>query len=107
MKRIVYLAVVLVMLASLMLGCSKDDKTPTPAPDSQGGLPADSMAIAAERGLTPDDIAAALRMSATLGGQELALGPDGTVAVKAVSGGPEMVQLYLSDAYEEARKRLV
>ncbi|MCA9669182.1 MAG: hypothetical protein KC503_26480 [Myxococcales bacterium] len=57
--------------------------------------------------LACDDIAAALRMSATLGGQELALGPDGTVAVKAVSGGPEMVQLYLSDAYEEARKRLV
>ncbi|MCB0002577.1 MAG: Sec-dependent nitrous-oxide reductase [Anaerolineae bacterium] len=60
MKRIVVLAFVLVMLASLMLGCSKDDKTPTPAPDSQGGLPADSMAIAAERGLTPDDINAAL-----------------------------------------------
>ena len=62
MKRVVYLALVLVMLASLMLGCSKDDSTPTPAASGQAGsLPADSMAIAAERGLTPDDINAALK----------------------------------------------
>ena len=60
MKRALYLVFVLLMLASLLVGCSKDKSTPTPAASGEAGLPADSMAIAAERGLTPDDINAAL-----------------------------------------------
>ncbi|MEZ4768060.1 MAG: Sec-dependent nitrous-oxide reductase [Caldilineales bacterium] len=61
MKRTLYLVLVFVMLASLLAGCSKDEATPTPAADGEAGLPADAMAVATARGLTPDDISAALK----------------------------------------------
>ncbi|MBE2234051.1 MAG: Sec-dependent nitrous-oxide reductase [Anaerolinea sp.] len=51
---------ILLLLVSALAGCSKGKETPT-AVVAEGGLPADAMAIAQERGLTPADINAALK----------------------------------------------
>ncbi|BAL98754.1 putative nitrous oxide reductase [Caldilinea aerophila DSM 14535 = NBRC 104270] len=53
---------VIAMVAVVIGACGGEEKTPTPVPVSvEGGLPATAMEIAAARGLTPDDIAAALK----------------------------------------------
>ena len=59
MKRIVALLLILVLLVSIMSGCKRKNDLPTPV--ASGNLPADAMAIASARGLTPDDINAALK----------------------------------------------
>jgi tetratricopeptide (TPR) repeat protein len=55
--------------------------------------------------LTCDDIAAALRMVAQLGSQEV-LTDGGGIAVQYIPDGPELVQIYLSDAYIAVRRAL-
>uniref|UniRef100_A0A7C1FJ72 Sec-dependent nitrous-oxide reductase n=1 Tax=Caldilinea aerophila TaxID=133453 RepID=A0A7C1FJ72_9CHLR len=56
------IAFVIAMVAVVIGACGGEEKTPTPVPVSvEGGLPATAMEIAAARGLTPDDIAAALK----------------------------------------------
>lgn len=60
MKRTIF-ALLLIMVLVLS-GCNKPKDTPTPQnAAANGGLPASAQAIAAERGLTPDDITAALK----------------------------------------------
>ncbi len=54
MKRIIF---ILGLIALLAIGCSGKKETATPAVE---GLPQDAAALAAERGLTPDDVYAAL-----------------------------------------------
>lgn len=56
--------------------------------------------------LASDDVAAAARMLARLGGEELAVSPDGAVALGQVAGGAELVRFFLSDAYHELRSTL-
>jgi len=53
-----------------------------------------------------NDISSALRMVAQLGGQEVAVGPRGEIAVQLVTDGPELVQFFLSDANIKLRGRL-
>ncbi len=59
MKRLILIPMILLLVMSALAGCRRGSETPTPAAES--GLPADAMAIAAARGLTPDDINAALK----------------------------------------------
>ena len=62
MKKLLMIAFVIAMVAVVIGACGGEEKTPTPVPVSvEGGLPATAMEIAAARGLTPDDIAAALK----------------------------------------------
>ena len=63
MRRIFVVLLVVVMVASIAAACGGGDKeTPTPeAVNVEGGLPASAMEIASARGLTPDDISAALK----------------------------------------------
>ena len=66
MKRLVVFVLILSLLAVTFAACGRGNKEeePTPAPvaaGEQGGLPSNAMDIAAERGLTPDDIDAALK----------------------------------------------
>jgi nitrous-oxide reductase len=49
---------ILLLPLSLLAGCSRNKEMPAPA--VQGSLPADAMSIASARGLSPDDINAAL-----------------------------------------------
>lgn len=70
MRRFWYIAMIVVLLAATVVSCGKDEEEPTPEPAavvaSEGGqavagaLPASAMQIAQERGLSPDDINAAL-----------------------------------------------
>jgi nitrous-oxide reductase len=55
MKRVL---VILLLFSFLLTACSKNKPSATEAPE---GLPADAAAVAAERGLTPDDIYAAVK----------------------------------------------
>ena len=57
--------------------------------------------------LACDEIGAALRMLAQLGGQELAIGPAGEVSVQLVSDGPALVSFFLSQDYLMLRKRVI
>ncbi len=61
MKRTTF-ALLLIMVLVLS-SCNQPQDTPTPqnAVVADGGLPASAQAIAAERGLTPDDVTAALK----------------------------------------------
>lgn len=72
MRRIFYITIIVLLLAATFAACGGDEE-PTPTPTSApaaapaegggvaaGGLPAAAMQIAQERGLTPDDIRAAL-----------------------------------------------
>jgi nitrous-oxide reductase len=70
MRKVFYsILIVVLVTASLAAACGRDEEppTPTPAPVSvEGGvggvaLPVSAMQIAQERGLTPDDINAALK----------------------------------------------
>ncbi len=63
MRRLFVVLLVVVMVASIAAACGGGDKeTPTPeAINVEGGMPASAMEIAAARGLTPDDINAALK----------------------------------------------
>ena len=62
MKKLLMITFVIAMVAVVIGACGGEEKTPTPVPVSvEGGLPATAMEIAAARGLTPDDIAAALK----------------------------------------------
>ena len=56
--------------------------------------------------LACDDVGAAARMLARLGGEELAVSADGAVALGQVVGGAELVRFFLSDAYHELRSTL-
>lgn len=71
MRRFWYIALIVVLLVGSVASCGRDEPTPTPAAPvapaagSEGGqatgaLPASALQIAQERGLTPDDIDAAL-----------------------------------------------
>ena len=90
---------------------------PTAAPTAKGGgaelLPnADAwlaaLALAEDRAgiLACDDFAAAARALAILSGEELAVTPDGAVALGAVPGGTELVRYFLSDDYHRLRLAL-
>lgn len=57
MKRLILFSMILILLMSALAGCKSKEKA---APAAEGGLPADALAIANARGLTPDDISAAL-----------------------------------------------
>lgn len=59
MKRALLIGLIL-LLAVLVAACGGKKASPTPAPQ-QSGMPQDALAIAQERGLTPDDINAALK----------------------------------------------
>jgi nitrous-oxide reductase len=65
MRRFIYLSLIVVLIATSFTACNRRREEAQPTPVSvvvEGGqLPADAMAIAAARGLTPDDIAAALK----------------------------------------------
>ena len=62
MKKLLMITFVIAMVAVVIGACGGEEKTPTPVPVSvEGGLPATAMEVAAARGLTPDDIAAALK----------------------------------------------
>ena len=62
LKRTVMIALLAVLLAGLIAGCNRGRRDETPEPVSaEGDLPANALQIAAERGLTPDDINAALK----------------------------------------------
>ena len=56
--------------------------------------------------LACDEIGAALRMLAQLGGQELAIGPAGEVSVQLVSDGPALVSFFLSSDYLTLRRKV-
>jgi nitrous-oxide reductase len=62
MKRLFSILVILSLMASLIAACGGDEAEPTPEPISatEGGLPADALAVANARGLTPADVRAAL-----------------------------------------------
>ncbi|MEZ4674608.1 MAG: hypothetical protein R2932_10240 [Caldilineaceae bacterium] len=66
MRRITYLTMIVILLAATFAACGGDEEpTPTPAAapiamGDGGGLPAAALQIAQERGLTPDDIRAAM-----------------------------------------------
>ncbi len=53
-----------------------------------------------------DDVAAAARALARLGGEELAVSEDGTVLLGQVPGGAALVRFFLSDAYHTVRSSL-
>jgi lipopolysaccharide biosynthesis regulator YciM len=53
-----------------------------------------------------DDLGAAAGMLARLGGEELAVTPEGAVALGQVAGGNELVRFYLSDPYHALRSAL-
>ncbi len=61
MKRLLF--VLCLMLALALIGCNDEGEgsDTQPTADSATGLPADAAALASERGLTPDDIYAALK----------------------------------------------
>jgi len=72
-RRFFYFISVVVLIAAIVVACGNKDK-PTPTPNSaksgdtgatvapsEGGVPASAMQIAQTRGLTPDDIDAALK----------------------------------------------
>ncbi len=64
MKRFVYLLLILLLAMTVVVACGGDEE-PTPAAQpaasgETGGLPANALQVATERGLTPDDIRAAL-----------------------------------------------
>jgi len=61
MKRTVYVVLLITLL--VLTGCNRAQQTPTPQASlpADAGLPQSAAAIAAERGLTPDDVAAALK----------------------------------------------
>ncbi|HXF61568.1 MAG TPA: Sec-dependent nitrous-oxide reductase [Caldilineaceae bacterium] len=62
MKRPIAILLLLVLVAGSFAACGRRKQEPTPQPVSaESGLPADAMQIAAERGLTPNDINAALK----------------------------------------------
>ncbi len=67
MKKILILGAVALVLIAIVIACGPGRATPTPANavvgnnNSQAGLPADAAQVAAERGLAPDDIYAALK----------------------------------------------
>jgi nitrous-oxide reductase len=62
LKRTVMIGLLAVLLAGLIAGCNRGRRDETPEPVSaEGDLPANALQIAAERGLTPDDINAALK----------------------------------------------
>ncbi len=62
MKRIVYLSLILLLLAATFAACGRRRAEPTPEPVSvEAGLPTSAMEIANARGLTPEDINAALK----------------------------------------------
>jgi len=56
--------------------------------------------------LACDDFGAAARALAILSGEELAVTPDGAVALGAVPGGAELVRYFLSDDYHRLRVAL-
>lgn len=68
MRRFWYITMIFVLLAATVISCGKDEEAATPAApavsstgdQATGALPATAMQIAQERGLTPDDIDAAL-----------------------------------------------
>jgi len=61
MKRLVFVVLLITLL--VLTGCNRAQQTPTPQTSlpADAGLPQSAAAIAAERGLTPDDVAAALK----------------------------------------------
>lgn len=66
MKKFLLLCAVLLALAVIVAACGPGRQTPTPANavggnNSQAGLPADAAQVAADRGLSSDDITAALK----------------------------------------------
>ena len=62
MKRALSLLLIAVALMGVMAACGGDEETPTPeALNVEAGMPAAAMEIAAARGLSPDDINAALK----------------------------------------------
>lgn len=58
MKR--YLFILLLLVLVVLAGCSQKDEG-TSSGQTQAGLPANAAAVAAERGLTPDDVYAAVK----------------------------------------------
>lgn len=66
MKKIILLCAVVLVMTAIIVACGPGRVTPTPANavggnNSQAGLPADAAQVAAERGLSPDDIYAAMK----------------------------------------------
>lgn len=63
MKRILILSLILVLVGASFAACGRKEGTPTPQPvvDEGVGLPESAMQVASARGLTPDDINAALK----------------------------------------------
>lgn len=60
MRRFWYITLIFVLLAATVISCGKDKEEPAPAASDTGVLPAAALQIAQERGLSPDDINAAL-----------------------------------------------
>jgi len=65
------------------------------------------MGLAKRAGLfSSDDFAATTRMIARLSGDMPGSGQEGTVALGAVLGGPDLIRFYLSDDYHRLREIL-
>lgn len=72
MRRLTYITMIVILLTAIVVACGGDEEpTATPPPQAvadggataasdSGGLPAAALQIAQERGLTPDDIRAAM-----------------------------------------------
>jgi tetratricopeptide (TPR) repeat protein len=77
-----------------------------PSLDPDGWVHA--LALAQDRAglLSCDDFGASVRVLTRLSNEELAVSPDGAVAIGAVPGGPELVRYYLSDDYHRLRQAL-
>jgi len=64
MKRFLAVFLIVALVASIVAGCGggEEEEQPTPVPQAvEGALPESAMQIASARGLTPDDINAALK----------------------------------------------
>ncbi len=67
MKKIILVCAVVLTLVAIVVACGPGRAAPTPANavvggnNSQAGLPADAAQVAAERGLSPDDMYAAMK----------------------------------------------
>ncbi|MGL4651286.1 MAG: Sec-dependent nitrous-oxide reductase [Caldilineaceae bacterium] len=60
MKKVLSIVLILAVLAAILAACNRNREEEPEVVDAEAGLPAEAMAIAGERGFSPDDIRAAM-----------------------------------------------